>query len=140
MPWFFSTHQTFGEYADWAAVPTYEVRHGIAVSHPRYPMMPKLGFWFQPWLCTCALRRYLRCAPGATDHIDLIDAQFYYPDGVAAHWLSRDLGVPYVVTARGTDVNLVPRSLLPRRLIEAPATAPLARSPSARRLRTPSPP
>ena len=119
VPWFFSTHERFGDYAKWAAVPAREVRHGIEVSHPRYPMIPKLGFWLQPWLMYRAIRQHLRQLGGATDNIDLIDAQYYYPDGVAAHWLSQDLGVPFVVTARGTDVNLVPRSPLPRRLIRA---------------------
>jgi teichuronic acid biosynthesis glycosyltransferase TuaC len=119
VPWFFSTHERFGEYAKWAAVPAREMRHGIGVSHPRYLMIPKLGFWLQPWLMYRAIRQHLRQVPHAIDNIDLIDAQFYYPDGVAAHWLSRDLGVPFVVTARGTDINLVPRSPLPCRLIRS---------------------
>ena len=40
-----------------------------------------------------------------------------YPDGVAAVWLGRRLGLPTVVTARGTDVNLIPQYRLPRQLI-----------------------
>ena len=119
VPWFFSTHARFGAYATWAAVPARERRHGIGISHPRYPMLPRVGFWLQPWLMYRAVRQHLRRAPDVADNIDLIDAQFYYPDGVAAHWLSRDLGVPFVITARGTDVNLVPRSPLPRRLIRS---------------------
>ncbi|HEX2941812.1 MAG TPA: glycosyltransferase, partial [Rhodopila sp.] len=41
-----------------------------------------------------------------------------YPDGVAATWLGRRLGRPVVITARGTDVNLIPRYTIPRRLIQ----------------------
>jgi glycosyltransferase involved in cell wall biosynthesis len=48
---------------------------------------------------------------------DVIDAHYYYPDGVAATILGRWFGKPVVVTARGTDVNVLPRFTIPRRLI-----------------------
>lgn len=49
---------------------------------------------------------------------DLIDAHFYYPDGVAALLLGRWLGKPVVITARGSDLNFYPgRYPLIRRLI-----------------------
>ena len=41
--------------------------------------------------------------------VDAIDAHYLYPDGVAAVWLGRRLGLPVVLTARGTDVSLIPR-------------------------------
>ena len=121
VPWFPSTHPAFGSYAGWAAVPSFEERHGIRVAHPCYPMVPKVGFWFQPWLVYMAVRDHLRRQRDDAAGFDLIDAQYYYPDGVAAHWLARDLGLPYVVTARGTDINLVPRSAVPRRMIQRTA-------------------
>jgi glycosyltransferase involved in cell wall biosynthesis len=37
---------------------------------------------------------------------DCIDAHFVYPDGFAAVRLGRKLGLPVVVSARGTDINL----------------------------------
>jgi glycosyltransferase involved in cell wall biosynthesis len=49
--------------------------------------------------------------------IDLIDAHYLYPDGVAAAKLARWLGVPFVMTARGTDVNLIPKFDGPRKAI-----------------------
>ena len=48
---------------------------------------------------------------------DLIDAHYFDPDGVAAMHLAAELGVPFVVTGRGTDLNLIPRYPGPRRLI-----------------------
>jgi glycosyltransferase involved in cell wall biosynthesis len=48
---------------------------------------------------------------------DLIDAHYFYPDGVAAAMLGKRLGKPVVITARGTDVNLIPRHRLPRAMI-----------------------
>ncbi len=41
-----------------------------------------------------------------------------YPDGVAAAWLGHLLRKPVVVTVRGTDINMIPRHRLPRRLIQ----------------------
>jgi teichuronic acid biosynthesis glycosyltransferase TuaC len=48
---------------------------------------------------------------------DLIDAHYFYPDGVAAALLGRWLGKPVVITARGSDLNLFPSFVGPRRLI-----------------------
>jgi glycosyltransferase involved in cell wall biosynthesis len=49
---------------------------------------------------------------------DLIDAHYFYPDGVAAVLLGRHFGRPVTITARGTDINLIPHYALPRRLIQ----------------------
>lgn len=49
---------------------------------------------------------------------DLIDAHYFYPDGVAAAMLGKALGKPVVITARGTDVNLIPKYTIPRREIQ----------------------
>ena len=48
---------------------------------------------------------------------DFIDAHYLYPDGVAATHLANKLGVPVVLTARGSDVNLLPRYPWVRRQI-----------------------
>jgi glycosyltransferase involved in cell wall biosynthesis len=48
---------------------------------------------------------------------DLIDAHYYYPDGVAAALLSKWFHKPFVVTARGTDINLISQYAIPRKLI-----------------------
>src|SRR4030095_4704563 len=45
-----------------------------------------------------------------------------YPDGVAAAWIARSLGVPLAITARGTDLNLIARPAPPRRVIRWAAT------------------
>jgi glycosyltransferase involved in cell wall biosynthesis len=48
---------------------------------------------------------------------DVIDAHFYYPDGVAAALIARKLGKPFVCTARGSDINLYRHFATPQRLI-----------------------
>ena len=50
-------------------------------------------------------------------HFDLIDAHYFYPDGVAAVRLGRHFGIPVCVTARGTDLSLIPDYPTPRRMI-----------------------
>lgn len=48
--------------------------------------------------------------------INCIDAHFIYPDGYAAVRLGKKLGIPVVVSARGTDINAYPsyRSIRPK--------------------------
>jgi len=48
----------------------------------------------------------------------VIDAHYYYPDGVAAALLARHFNRPFTVTARGTDLNLIPQYSLPRRMMQ----------------------
>ena len=48
---------------------------------------------------------------------DVIDAHFWYPDGVAAFILSRLLDKPFVCTARGSDITLYRNSLLPNKYL-----------------------
>ena len=48
---------------------------------------------------------------------DLIDAHYFYPDGVAAVLLGRALGRPVVITARGDDLDLIATYAVPRRWI-----------------------
>jgi glycosyltransferase involved in cell wall biosynthesis len=47
----------------------------------------------------------------------VLDAHYFYPDGVAAAWIGERLRIPVVITARGSDVNVVARHAVPRRLI-----------------------
>ena len=48
---------------------------------------------------------------------DLIDAHYFYPDGAAAVLLGRALGRPVVITARGSDLNIIAQHVIPRQWI-----------------------
>ncbi|MDE2008145.1 MAG: glycosyltransferase, partial [Rhodospirillales bacterium] len=117
VPWFPSANPRFGEWAIHARAPRRETRHDIAIEHPRYPVIPRIGMNLAPWLLYRAALPALRRLVADGLEFDAIDAHYLYPDGVAAVWLGRALGKPVVVTARGTDVNLIPRHAVPRRLI-----------------------
>jgi glycosyltransferase involved in cell wall biosynthesis len=123
VPWFPLRHARFGSYAGYARVAAREVRHGIEVFHPRYPVIPKVGMRLAPDLMYFAVRRFVRSIVKQGFDVDLIDAHYFYPDGVAAQRLARDLGKPFVVTGRGTDLNLIPQFKGPRRRIQAVASA-----------------
>ena len=117
VPWFPSRSPRFGDWARHASVAPTELRHGITVHHPRYPVIPWIGMSAAPYLLYRATLPMLRLLLASGQRFDAIDAHYVYPDGVAAVWLGRTLGLPTVVTARGTDVNLIPRYVLPRALI-----------------------
>jgi teichuronic acid biosynthesis glycosyltransferase TuaC len=117
VPWFPSTHPRFGEYAAFAATPRAEQRLGIDVQHPRFVRLPKIGMSTAPFtLAASGLAAARRLRAEGFD-FDLIDAHYFYPDGVAAVMMGRALGRPVTITARGTDINLIPRYALPRRMI-----------------------
>lgn len=107
-PWFPSKSKMFGSYAVHAAVPKREERHGIRIDHPRYAMIPKVGMQSQPAFYHRALRRAALKMIAETGPFELIDAHYFYPDGVAAARLAAELGIPFTCTARGTDVNQIP--------------------------------
>lgn len=117
VPWFPSANPRFGEYATYARVPRQEQRHGIEVLHPRYLVIPKVGMSAAPILLAAAAAPRLRKLIAAGYDFDLIDAHYFYPDGVAAAILGTRFGKPVIITARGTDLNLIARYVVPRQLI-----------------------
>ena len=118
VPWFPFRHRGFGAYAAFARVPEYEQRHGIHIHHPRYPVIPKLGMNIAPSLMHHALLPVLRKLAASGGPFDLIDAHYFYPDGVAAVRLGEAIGKPVVITARGSDVNVISRHHSPARKIQ----------------------
>jgi glycosyltransferase involved in cell wall biosynthesis len=117
VPWFPFASSVFGRYGQMARVPTAETRHGLQITHPRFVLLPRLGMSLAPFLLYLSLRRHVRRAQKNGERFDLIDAHYAYPDGVAAAWLGRALGKPVIITARGTDLHLLPNYRVPRFLI-----------------------
>lgn len=117
VPWFPSTHPRWGDYARIARTPAREQRHGIDVLHPRYPLIPKFGMTTAPLLLALAAIAPIRCLRSEGFDFDLIDAHYFYPDGVAAALLARWFRRPLAITARGSDINLIADDPLARRMI-----------------------
>ena len=116
IPWFPSGHPAFGRYGDFARAPHEAVRRGIAVTHPRYPVIPKIGMTAAPWLMAAALYPHIAKLRRTFD-FDVIDSYYLYPDGVAAGLLARRFDRPFLMSALGTDVSLIPQHRSERRMI-----------------------
>jgi len=123
VPWFPLAYPMFGDYARFARAPYLEMRHGLRVLHPRYPVVPKFGMSIAPWLLYRAMQPVFKRSPILRTDFDIIDAHYFYPDGVAATWLGHTLRKPVVITARGSDINLLARFPRPRRMIRCAAHA-----------------
>jgi teichuronic acid biosynthesis glycosyltransferase TuaC len=117
VPWFPWRASIFGRYAIQAGTPREESRNGIQIDHPRFFLLPKLGMSITPATLFAATLPHVRRLL-ALFEFDLIDAHYFYPDGVAAVMLGRSVNKPVVITARGTDINLIPSYTIPRRQIQ----------------------
>lgn len=117
VPWFFSTDPKFGDYARMARTPSRETLNGIDIQHPRYFLPPKIGMNVSPFLMAVGAARALRRLLDEGYEFDLIDAHYFYPDGVAAALLAKWFKKPFVVTARGSDINQISDYSIPRKLI-----------------------
>lgn len=117
VPWFPFKGKMFGAYATFSDAPRQETRHGMEVFHPRYLVLPKVGMSVAPWLMAKATTAMLDKMIREGFDFDVIDAHYFYPDGVAAAMLAKRFGKPLVITARGTDINLIPQYAIPRRWI-----------------------
>lgn len=117
VPWFPWKHPGFGKYSSFAAVPRYEERSGISVHHPRYILLPKVGMTSAPYMLARGVMPVVSKLISEGKIFDAIDAHYFYPDGVAAVLLGRALGKPVVITARGSDVNVLSRYTLPRQMM-----------------------
>jgi teichuronic acid biosynthesis glycosyltransferase TuaC len=115
VPWFPSSNPRFGSYAAFAGVPRRETRYEIDVRHPRYLVIPKVGMTVTPWLLARSAKQEIGRIIDEGYDFDAIDAHYFYPDGVAAVMLGKYFNKPVVITARGTDINLIPQYALPRK-------------------------
>ncbi len=121
VPWFPFGAKIFGEYGGFARVPKSETRHGITIEHPRYLVVPKIGMnWTPSTMAAAALPVIKRIIADGYD-FDILDAHYFYPDGVAAVKIAQALNKPVTITARGTDLNLVPQYEKPRAMIQSAA-------------------
>lgn len=113
-----------GIYRQWARVPLREEHAGVTVDHPRYRHWPGLSLRRQA-AAVAAGARSLVGELAAREPI-VLDAHYLWPDGVAAAQLAAELSVPFVLTARGSDVNTIAQDPHVARAIAAAAPRALA--------------
>jgi glycosyltransferase involved in cell wall biosynthesis len=94
----------FGRYRALAAAAVGGLEHGVEVLRPRFLLIPKIGGPLNPLLIARSVLPLARRLH-AERPFDLVDAQFFYPDGPAAMRVAHALGLPYAIKARGADIS-----------------------------------
>lgn len=93
------------KYAPLRALAAQETWKGVETLRPRFPLLPAVGWRFNVGLVAKVVQGSLHQLRAEGFVPDVIDAEFFFPDGVAAVRLGRALGIPVSIKARGTDIH-----------------------------------
>ncbi|MBO9623512.1 MAG: glycosyltransferase [Sphingomonas sp.] len=100
---------SFGHYRSLSALPAQEQWKGLTVHRPRFANFPGTGGRHHAAMLVRALVPLLT-AIRRDFPFDVINAEYFFPDGVAAVELGRRFGVPVAIKARGSDIDHWARS------------------------------
>lgn len=94
----------FGKYKPLARAAVDGVENGVKVHRPKFTLIPSVGARSNPGIIA---RKILPLVQQLhqSEPFDLVDAQFFYPDGPAAAWIAGKLGLPCSIKARGSDIS-----------------------------------
>ena len=93
-----------GEHAARRALLHNEQWGELEVYRPRFTAIPKIGGRLNPRMVARSVLPIAQKLHSETP-FDLIDAEFFYPDGPAAMLLSEALAIPFTIKARGADIH-----------------------------------
>ena len=85
-------------------LPAQELRGGVKVLRPRFGLLPLVGARFNAGAIVRAVLPLARRLH-AEQPFDVVDAQFFHPDGYAAVRIAAVLGLPVSIKARGADIQ-----------------------------------
>jgi glycosyltransferase involved in cell wall biosynthesis len=100
-----------------SSIPPREKFGDLDVYHPRYFLLPKISMPLHGLSMFAGSLGTVRQLHEKMQ-FDCIDAHYVYPDGFAAVRLGKTLGIPVIVSARGTDISLFPSFRLIRPMIQ----------------------
>lgn len=100
-PWPLSLHP---RYARLRKVGAPSPLGGLTVHHPRFTLIPRIGAQSNAARIARAVLPLARRLH-AEQPFDLVDAQFFFPDGPAAARIAAELGLPLAIKARGADIH-----------------------------------
>ncbi len=92
-------------YRELRKLPREETWKGLCVARPLVKIVPGVSGRINPALLVHAVRGTIRRWWQEGFNFDLIDAQFFYPDGPAAAQLGDEFNVPICIKARGADIH-----------------------------------
>jgi glycosyltransferase involved in cell wall biosynthesis len=104
------------------ALPLMENWGGLTVYRPRFCLIPRLGGRINPAMIARAVLPLLQKLHAQTP-VDVLDAQFFYPDGPAAQRMAQALNIPFSIKARGADISFWPHQPGVGTQIQSAATA-----------------
>lgn len=84
------------------ALPKAETWASVPVLRPRYLHLPVVGWRLDPALIARACLPYIS---QRDKRADLLNAEFFFPDGIAASIIARKLKLPFTIQARGSDIH-----------------------------------
>ncbi|RKF21177.1 glycosyltransferase family 4 protein [Altericroceibacterium spongiae] len=110
----------FGRYRTLAAARADGEEQGVQIYRPRFTLLPKWGGPINPAMIARAVIPLARNLH-TKKPFDLVDAQFFYPDGPAAERIAHALGLPLSIKARGADISYWGTQSSPRKQMLAAA-------------------
>lgn len=100
-PWPLSMHP---RYAKLRKVSPTSTLGALTVHHPRFTLIPRIGAQSNAARIARVVLPLARRLH-AERPFDLVDAQFFFPDGPAAARIAAELGLPLTIKARGADIH-----------------------------------
>jgi glycosyltransferase involved in cell wall biosynthesis len=100
-PWPLSLHP---RYAKLREIEGTSSLPGLTIHHPRFTLIPRIGAQSNAARIVRAVLPLARQLH-AERPFDLVDAQFFFPDGPAAARIAAVLGLPLTIKARGADIH-----------------------------------
>lgn len=93
-----------GRYRPLADLPATSTESGITIHRPHFTLIPRIGARRNAAAIARAALPLVQAIHAETP-IDLIDAQFFFPDGPAAAIIAKAMGLPLSIKARGSDIS-----------------------------------
>jgi teichuronic acid biosynthesis glycosyltransferase TuaC len=93
-----------GRYRPLAELPAQAEEGGITVYRPHFTLIPRIGARRNAAAIARAVLPLVRRIHAETP-IDMLDAQFFFPDGPAAAEVARAMYLPLSIKARGSDIS-----------------------------------
>ncbi|MEO9600366.1 glycosyltransferase [Parasphingorhabdus sp.] len=100
-PWPLNKHH---QYKTLQTLAAHEEWRGLNIYRPTFTLVPKIGGASNPRRIADAILPLVKKLHRQTP-FDVIDAEFFYPDGPAAMRLAAALNIPFTVKARGADIH-----------------------------------
>ncbi|MFL0356997.1 glycosyltransferase [Erythrobacter sp. GH1-10] len=94
----------FGKYRALSELEELSVEEGITIHRPRFTLIPKVGARRNAAAIAKAVLPLARKIH-AQQPVDVVDAEFFFPDGPAAAEVAGTLDLPLSIKARGSDIT-----------------------------------